>query len=146
SLVRGAGLPFPQRFAIEHPEHAGIGGVVVLHHLGFRRHEAEAGAALGLRDFGGDSGRRGQHARDCHGARKIHSTDMDAEAVSEKPLSPIHSNSNLPLSVADVKKLRKGLADMAGKRSARKISLPLKRQVKLVMMSRGTASPDAVWR
>ena len=35
---------------------------------------------------------------------------------------------------------------IAGNRSARKISDPLKRHVKLVMMSRGTSSPDAIWR
>ena len=52
-LVRGALLAFPQRFAIEYPEHAGIGGIVVLHRLGVRRHEAVAGTAFGLRDFGG---------------------------------------------------------------------------------------------
>jgi hypothetical protein len=49
---------------------------------------------------------------------------MEAEAVSLKPLSPIHSNSNLPLSVATVKKVTKGLAAIAGNRSARKISTP----------------------
>ena len=59
---------------------------------------------------------------------------MEAAAVSEKPLSPTHSNSNLPLSVTDVKKLKKGLAAMAGNRSARKISAPLKRHVKLVTL------------
>ena len=62
-LVRGAGLAFPQRFAVEHPEHAGIGGVVVLHRLGLRRHEAVAGAALGLRDFGGEAAPRDQQHR-----------------------------------------------------------------------------------
>jgi len=35
---------------------------------------------------------------------------------------------------------------IAGNRSVRKISMPLKRQAKLVMMSRGTTSPDAIWR
>ena len=50
---------------------------------------------------------------------------IEAEAVSEKPLSPIHSNSNLPLSVAVVKKVMNGLAAIAGNRSARKISVPL---------------------
>ena len=54
-----------------------------------------------------------------------HSTVIEAEAVSEKPLSPIHSNSNLPLSVAVVKKVMNGLAAIAGNRSARKISVPL---------------------
>jgi hypothetical protein len=52
----------------------------------------------------------------------------------------------LPLSVAVVKKVMKGLAAIAGNRSVRKISDPLKRHVKLVMMSRGTSSPDAIWR
>src|SRR4029450_13855533 len=100
-----------------------------------------AGPALLLRDFGGGSGRRRQHAGDRYGARKPHSTVMEAEAVSEKPLSPTHSNSNLPLSVTDVKKLKKGLAAMAGNRSARKISAPLKRQMKFVMIARGSGLP-----
>ena len=55
ALARRAGLAVPQLLAVEHPQHAGIGGVVVLHRLGVRRHEAVAGPALGLRDFGGAS-------------------------------------------------------------------------------------------
>ena len=50
---------------------------------------------------------------------------MEAEAVSENPRSPIHENSNVPLSVAVVKNAMKGLAEIAGNRSARKISSPL---------------------
>src|SRR5260221_9741582 len=123
-LVRGTNLALPQRFAVEHPEHAGVDGVVVLHCLGVRRHEAVAGAAFGRRNFGGAGGTRHQQRRG-YGAGQPHSTVIEAEAVSEKPLSPIHSNSNLPLSVAVVKKLMNGLAGIPGKRPARKISAPL---------------------
>ncbi len=45
-LVGRAELLVPQRFAVEHPEHAGICGVVVLDRLGVRRHEAVARAAF----------------------------------------------------------------------------------------------------
>ena len=40
---------------------------------------------------------------------------MDAEAVAAKPLSPTHSKSNLPLSVATVKNVMNGFAAIAGK-------------------------------
>src|ERR1019366_6463990 len=150
-LARGTGLAVPQGFAVEHPQHAGIGGIVILDRLGVGRHEAVAGPVLGWRDFGGgersdgDAGRN-QQRRDSYRAGRLHSTEMAADAVSLKPLSPIHSKSNLPLSFAIVKNVTNGLAAIAGNRSARKISAPLKRQVKLVMMSRGTNWPEAVWR
>src|SRR5438477_6588112 len=145
-LVSAASLFLPEGFAVERPEHGGIGGVVVLHRHGVRCHEGGTGAALGFRDFRGRNARGGHQRHQRYRAQRPHSTDMEAEAVSENPLSPIHSNSNLPLSVAVVKKVMKGLAATAGNRSARKISLPLKRHVKLVMMSRGTTSPEALWR
>jgi ferredoxin--NADP+ reductase len=145
-VVGGAGLALPQCLAIEHPEHAGIGGVVVLHGLRVGGHEGKPRTALIARDFGGERHHREQNDGDCDGGGKSHSTDIEADAFSAKPLSPIHSNSNLPLAVAVVKKLMNGLAEIAGNRSTRKISAPLKRQTKLVMMSRGTASPEAVWR
>src|ERR1019366_7918364 len=129
-LACGAGLALPQRFAVEHPQHAGIGGIVVLYGLGVRRHEAVAGSALCLRDFGGGEGRgvdisRDQQRRDGYRTDSPHSTAIEAEAVSEKPLSPTHSKSNLPLSVATVKKVMNGFAAIAGNKSARKISVPL---------------------
>src|SRR5216683_4399551 len=52
-LVRRALFLLPQGFAVEHPEHAGIGGVVILDRLGFRRHEAVARAALAWRNVAG---------------------------------------------------------------------------------------------
>ena len=74
-----------------------------------------------MRDFGGE-GRRRDQQRNGYGASKSHSTVIEADAVSENRWSPIHSNSNLPLSVAVVKKVMNGLAAIAGNRSARKIS------------------------
>ena len=68
---------------------------------------------------------RMEQRRDGYRADRFHSTVMEADAVSENPWSPIHSNSNFPLSVATVKKLMNGLAAIAGNRSARKISTPL---------------------
>ena len=124
-LVGRSGLALPQRFAVEHPEHAGIGGVIILHCLGVGTHECVTGAALGLRDLRGDNDARRQQRSHGYEAGKSHSTVMEADAISEKPLSPIHSNSNLPLSVAVVKKVMNGLAAIAGNSSARKISAPL---------------------
>src|SRR5262249_5124329 len=59
------------------------------------------------------------------GCARDHSTVIFADAVSWKPLSPVHSKSIVPLAVATVKKLRNGLAAIAGCRSALKISSPL---------------------
>src|SRR5262249_9143863 len=125
-LIGRAKLLVPQRFAVEHPEHAGICGVVVLDRLGVRRHEVIARAPLVERDLAGDDGQGGsdERSRGDH-AKRVHSTAIEADAVSVKPLSPIHSNSNLPLSLATVKKEMNGLAAIAGKKSARKISAPL---------------------
>ena len=154
-LARCACLAIPQRFAVEHPQHAGIGRVVILHRLGIGRHERVTGPALGWRDLGRDQGtkddagheqQRRQGNRECYRCCNLHSTEMLAEAFSEKPLSPIHSKSNFPLLVATVKKEMNGLAAVAGKKSARKISSPSKRQVKLVMILRGTMLPDVVRR
>src|SRR5277367_620149 len=146
-----ARLAVPQCLAIQRAQHAGIGGVVILHGLGFRPHEGVTRSTLCGWDFGRDQRPKddaGCDQQDCEKYRRprFHSTVMLADAVSEKPLSPIHSKSNFPLLLATVKKEMNGLAAVAGNRSARKISSPLKRQVKLVMMSRGTTSPDAVWR
>src|SRR6185312_980912 len=125
-LLGVTGLLVPERFAVEHEQHAGIGGVVVLHRAGIRPHEGIAGAALLPRYFSGtEAGCRGEQRGRHYRARPVHSTLIEAEAVDAKPLSPIHSNSNLPLSFATVKKDRNGLAAIAGKKSARKISVPL---------------------
>ena len=71
-LGRRADLVLPQRLAVEHPQHAGIGGIVVLHRLGVRRHEAETGASLCLGDFGRqDSRGRDQERRDGDGAAQV---------------------------------------------------------------------------
>src|SRR5262249_2504133 len=47
----------PQRLAVEHRQHAGIGAVVLLHRLGLAAHEGGAGAAVGQRDLGGGDAR-----------------------------------------------------------------------------------------
>ena len=44
----------PQRLAVEHREHAGIGAVVLLHRLSLAGHEGSAGAAVVLGNFGGE--------------------------------------------------------------------------------------------
>ena len=125
-LARRAGLAVPQFLAVEHPQHAGICRVVALHRLTVRRHETVAGPALCLRDFSGASrAARDQERCNDNGINNLHSTVIEADAVAAKPLSPIHSNSNFPLSLATVKKVMNGLAELAGNRSARKISLPL---------------------
>ncbi len=55
-LVRGAGLLAPQRLAVEHGEHGGIGGVVVLDGAGLAAHVVIAGVAVGGRDLGRERG------------------------------------------------------------------------------------------
>src|SRR5581483_5284307 len=149
-LGRGAGLLVPQGFAIEHAQHARIDRVLILHRLKIAPHERIARPPLGSGDFGGERGNgdagRDQQRGEDYRRSKSHSTVMAAEAVAEKPLSPIHSKSNFPLLLATVKNEMKGLAAVAGKKSARKISSPSKRHVKLVMMSRGITTPLVVWR
>jgi hypothetical protein len=49
---------------------------------------------------------------------------MFAVSVWEKPLSPVHLNSIVPVAVAIVKNEMNGLAAIAGKRLARNISSP----------------------
>src|ERR1700722_5280875 len=126
-LAGGACLAPPQRLAVEHPQHAGIGRIVLLHRSRFRRHEAESASPLALRNLARRKrrGGRDQQYRGDYRANRPHSTVIEAEAVSLKPLSPIHSNSNFPLSVATVKKVMNGFAAIAGNRSARKTSTPL---------------------
>src|SRR5436190_19494928 len=135
----GAGLLVPQHLAVEHPQRRRIGGVVVLHGLAVAAEIGIAGAALVERNVGRAGGSRGRKQLQRHhcnrdhvaarGMRRwwqpVHSTVMVATAVSEKPLSPVHLNSSVPLSVATVKKVTNGLAAMAGERSARKTSTPL---------------------
>src|SRR5262249_37717470 len=129
--VRRASLPLPHGFAVEHPQHTRIGRVVILDCLVAGRHEGVAGAAFVRRNFGcSERAKREecgnqQHHGGGYRAGGFHSTEIAAEAVSEKPLSPSHSKSNFPLSVAIVKKVTNGLAAIAGNRSARKISSPL---------------------
>src|SRR6185503_7698459 len=57
-------LAVPQRFALEHPERAGINRVVVLHGARLAAHELVAGLALGQRNLAcesrGDQNSRGQ--------------------------------------------------------------------------------------
>ena len=62
-LAGAAELLVPERFAVEHEQHAGIGGVVVLHRLAVRPHEGIAGSALVRRNFGGEEGGRRSEQR-----------------------------------------------------------------------------------
>src|SRR6266851_9940155 len=106
-------LAAPQRLAVEHPQRAGIAGVVVLHGAGVAAHELIAGFALGERDLAGDRGRAEKGAGDDDRCR-LHSTVMAAEAVASKPLSPVQAKLSVPLSVATVEKVKNGLAEIAG--------------------------------
>ena len=67
----GAGLPAPQRRPLEHPEQAGIGGVVVLHRARLAAHEVVAGAAVGGRSLAGE-GRRRQRDHPQRGPESQH--------------------------------------------------------------------------
>src|SRR5262249_48714439 len=149
--VRLARLLVPQRLAVEHPERAGVGAVVVLHGTGLGAHELVAGAPIAGRDFGGKCGQRnidrqrdheGDEAMRVHaGGAKSHATVMVAVSVRVSPSSPVQLSLSSPLSVATVWKVRNGLAAIAGNRSARNTSTPLYVHTKRLMMSRGTARP-----
>src|SRR5262249_61867798 len=130
-----------ERWGVEHRQHAGIGGVVILHGARVARHELVARFSIGERNLAGR--RRGaQHGgRENDSRCRPHSTVILTDSVAVKPLSPVHSKLSVPLSVATVEKVRNGLAAMAGNSSARKISCPLYLQMKSVMMSRGTGLP-----
>src|SRR5262249_11173633 len=140
-LAGGAVLAAPQRLAGEHPQRAGIAGVVVLHGAGVAAHELVAGFSLGERDLAGERARAGEDAGD-DGRCRPHSTVMAAEAVASKPLSPVQAKLSVPLSVAAVEKVKNGLAGIAGEGSGRKISSPLYLQTKSMMMSRGSSLPE----
>jgi hypothetical protein len=71
---------------------------------------------------------------------------MLAVSVAEKPLSPVHVNVSVPLSVATVENAMNGFAAMAGCSSARKTSTPLYAHTNWRMRSRGTAAPRSVRR
>ncbi len=123
-------LAVPQRLAVEHPQHAGVGGVVVLHRAGLARHEVVAGLALGEGNFGDEAGkaaddRKRMRERRCARSHSRHSTVMATDSVAWKPLSPVQVIVMVPLSVATVVKATYGLAETAGKNSARNTSTPL---------------------
>ncbi len=112
-LVGTAGLRAPERFAIEHRQHAGIGGVVLLHRLRLAAHEVEAGAAaVGILRDGGAGGRQQEHDRGQNA--DLHSTTSFADSICASPRSSIHENTSNPPSRATVVKAMKGLAAIAG--------------------------------
>src|SRR5262245_61479622 len=127
-----ARLGGPQRFSLEHPQARRIGGVVVLHRLGFAAHQVVAGAAFSGRNFVPEGSRGSDnHKKNADkppdGAEypiRSHSTVMLACSVTEKPLSPVQVNVSVPLWVATGWNVINGLAAIAGNRSARKTSSP----------------------
>ncbi len=90
--IRGARLPRPQRLAVEHPKHARIGRVVVLHCARVAAHELVAGAALGERNLGGaghgpgiaETGKDTRRGCQCEtrARAEAHAHSMRIEAVS----------------------------------------------------------------
>src|SRR5262249_39856077 len=139
-----AGRPLlapPDRLAVEHPKGRGIDSVIVLHRARLARHEVVARLALGEWNVGRSrrGAQRREHENSSGGSR--HSTVILTDSDAVKPLSPVHSKLSVPLSLATVKNVRKGLAAIAGKSSARKISSPLYLQMNSLMMSRGTGLP-----
>src|SRR5258708_55854 len=75
-----------------------------------------------------------------------YSTTIFASSVTSKPLSPIHWNTSVPLSVATVWKVMNGLAATAGNSCVAKISSPLYLHENDEMMSRGMSRPLVPWR
>src|SRR5260370_608577 len=110
--------------AVQNPEHAGVGAVVVLDGARLAAHELVARAALCLlvfRKYFCPCKQQEQGKK----SRQPQTTVILDDSVTEKPLSPLQRNSSVPLSVATVEKLMKGFAAIAGNSSARKISSPL---------------------
>ncbi len=68
-LSGGAGLLAPQRLAVEHGEHGGIGGVVVLDGAGLAAHVVIAGVAFGGRDLSSEGGDGGDEEERAEGFR-----------------------------------------------------------------------------
>src|SRR5262249_22475499 len=98
-----AGRRVPQRLALEHGEHAGIGAVVLLHRQRLGRHERAARLALGGRDLGGrhvDATNNEKDSRAHPRMAKIHSTVILAVCVWVAPWSSVQASSRVPLSVA----------------------------------------------
>src|SRR5712671_2438940 len=147
-FVFGPGLAVPGGGAVQNPQHAGIGGVVVLHAARFAPHEFVTGLALGERNLSRDARDSAQQQQRGDELQRpyAHSTVIFAVSVTSKPLSPLQVNSSMPLSVATVKNDMNGLAATAGNRSARMISWPLYLQVNRLIMSRGICLPTKSWR
>src|SRR5215467_8709586 len=139
SMAVGAGAPCcprprsPGNLTVEHPQHAGIGRIFILHRLGIGAHLRIGRAALVDGNVAGDNWTCGAEECDddsCGNQDKsaplprreagpmersiTHSTTILACSVAAKPLSPVHLNSNVPLSVATVEKVMNGLAAIAG--------------------------------
>ncbi len=86
----GAGLRLPQRLAVEHPQRARVGRVVVLDGARLARHELVARTALFRRNLGG--GRRsagelekeagGREGQGTHAGARAHSTRIEAISVT----------------------------------------------------------------
>ena len=90
-------------------QHAGVGGVVILHRLGLAAHEVVAGArsVAGMSAACRGQRRRGRAAAACAGATTgdaLLDRDLRRSPSGSKPLSPVQRKANLPLSVAVVQK------------------------------------------
>src|SRR6185503_18027450 len=110
-----ARLPIPQRFAVEQREQRRARGLVILHRAGLAAHELIARAALGERNLAGTE-QAAKNSKDE--GEKPQTTVIGADCVTAYPLSPVHLNSSVPLSVATVVKAISGLAAIAGCSSA----------------------------
>jgi hypothetical protein len=66
-----------------------------------------------LSSKGGTYARRGAVSNEAARTVSRHSTVIFACAVSSSPLSPVHRNSSVPLSLATVKNVMKGFAEIA---------------------------------
>ena len=128
-LSRRPVLTLPQYLTVQHPEHARISAVVVLHPAQLGTHQPVIRTPLVAGDLArlGAERNRKDHRRSARPSpqRAGHSTVMAAFSLAAKPLSPRHSKAIVPLSVATVKNEMKGLAAIAGDSSARKTSSPL---------------------
>ena len=110
-FLRCTSLGVPQHLAVEHPQGRGVRRIVILHCARFAAHAVVSGLPfVGGNVICAGAGNRRERA-DAKGQRgdaaeRHHSTVIVAVSVTAYPLSPIHSNVRVPLSVAVVKNVR----------------------------------------
>src|SRR5215472_2576109 len=87
--VGGARLAVPQRLAVEHRQHAGIGSIVVLHRLGLAAHVGVGGPTILRCNFSS----KGRAKRQCEKMRYAHDASQSV-ACGAPFVSPLSCGQN----------------------------------------------------